>query len=203
MPKSTFFNLSEEKRQRIINATIDEFIENSYENVTISNIAKRSSIPVGSFYQYFYDKDDLYLYLFFEIDIRILEICENEKLTYIDIKENNKIDIYKYVTPKELAFYDTWYFVPNDVMRKYYFGEYDNRVFDLCRQKIEQYRDEGRLIDTVDINFILYFYVTSTFNVYMYCKKNNIDDEKKRLELKIQFFEEVLSNGIFKKPNKN
>ncbi len=199
MPKSTFFNLSEEKRQRIINATIDEFIENSYENVLITNIAKRSSIPVGSFYQYFYDKDDLYLYLFFEIDIRILEMCEKENLIYTEIKGNKEIDISKYVTQKELMFYDTWYFVPNDVMRKFYFGEYDNRVFDLCRQKIEQYRDEDRLIDSVDVDFILYLYVTTTFNVYMYCKRNKIDDEKKRLDLKIKFFDEVLSHGIFKK----
>ena len=198
MPKSTFFNLSEEKRQRIINATIDEFIENSYDNVLISNIAKRSCIPVGSFYQYFYDKDDLYLYLFFEIDIKILYMCEQEEANYTDIREK-EIDINKYITPKELKFYDTWYFVPDDVMRKYYFGEYDNRVFDLCRKKIEQYRDEGRLVDNIDIEFLLYLYVTSTFNVYMFCKKNKIEDERKRLDLKILFFDEILSKGMFKK----
>lgn len=199
MPKSTFFNLSEEKRQRIINATIDEFIENSYENVLISNIAKRSNIPVGSFYQYFYDKDDLYLYLFFEIDLKILEMCYAENINYIHLKDNVNIDISKYISEREFAFYDTWYYVPYDVMRKFYFGEYDNRLFDICRRNMEKFLEEGKLIDNVDFEYLLYIYVTSTFNIYMYCKKNKIEDEKKRIELKNTFFDTILAYGIFKK----
>lgn len=198
MPKSTFFNLSEEKRQRIINATIDEFIENSYENVLISNIAKRSEIPVGSFYQYFYDKDDLYLYLFFEIDLKIIDICHKENVNYIYLNDDVNIDISKHMTKKELAFYDTWYYVPNDVMRKFYFGEYDDRLFDICRRSMEKFKEEGRLREDVDFEYLLYIYVTSTFNIYMYCKKNNIDDEKKRMELKNKFFETIIADGIFK-----
>ena len=198
MPKSTFFNLSEEKRQRIINATIDEFIENSYENVLISNIAKRSEIPVGSFYQYFYDKDDLYLYLFFEIDLKIIDICHKENVNYIYLNDDVNIDISKHMTKKELAFYDTWYYVPNDVMRKFYFGEYDDRLFDICRRSMEKFKEEGRLREDVDFEYLLYIYVTSTFNIYMFCKKNNIDDEKKRMELKNKFFETIIADGIFK-----
>lgn len=199
MPKSTFFNLPEDKRQRIINATMDEFIENSYENVLISNIAKHANIPVGSFYQYFHNKDDLYLYLFLEIDLKVVELCNKEKESYPELKERKMADVSQYITPKEIKFYDTWYSVPDDVMRQFYFGEYDNRLFDLCRPKIEKYRDEGKLIDFVDIDFVLYFYVTSTFNLYMYCKKHKIDDEKERIELKMKFFDKILLNGILKK----
>ena len=67
MPKDTFFNLSEEKQKRIMDAIIDEFGRHTYEHINISNIVRDSGIPRGSFYQYFIDKDDLFNHLNQEI----------------------------------------------------------------------------------------------------------------------------------------
>ena len=63
MPKQTFFNLAEEKRQNILSLAIDEFANYSYKEASISRIVKQAGIAKGSFYQYFEDKKDLYLYL--------------------------------------------------------------------------------------------------------------------------------------------
>lgn len=63
MPKATFFNLPEEKRQLIIDLAIEEFAENDYESASISKIVAQAGIAKGSFYQYFEDKSDLYKYL--------------------------------------------------------------------------------------------------------------------------------------------
>ncbi|MCP5095829.1 MAG: TetR/AcrR family transcriptional regulator [Chloroflexi bacterium] len=63
MPKQTFFNLPDDKRQMILDLAIDEFAEHSYKDASISKIVKKASIAKGSFYQYFNDKQDLYLYL--------------------------------------------------------------------------------------------------------------------------------------------
>lgn len=63
MPKSTFFNLSEDKRKAILELSIEEFARNDYRNASISNIVARAGIAKGSLYQYFDDKRDLYLYL--------------------------------------------------------------------------------------------------------------------------------------------
>lgn len=63
MPKPTFFNLAEKKRQNITNLAIAEFASADYDNASISNIVKQAKIAKGSFYQYFEDKKDLYLYL--------------------------------------------------------------------------------------------------------------------------------------------
>ncbi len=63
MPKETFFNLPDDKRQRILDVVIDEFADNDYTNVSISRIVARAGIAKGSFYQYFDDKDDLSAYL--------------------------------------------------------------------------------------------------------------------------------------------
>lgn len=64
MPKKTFFNLTEEKKSRIIEAAMTEFASYSFKKATIDNIVNHAGIPKGSFYQYFYDKKDIYKYLF-------------------------------------------------------------------------------------------------------------------------------------------
>ncbi len=63
MPKTTFFNLPEEKRQAILDAALEEFAAYSYEQASVNRIVARSGIAKGSFYQYFEDKRDLYFYL--------------------------------------------------------------------------------------------------------------------------------------------
>ncbi|KUG04584.1 transcriptional regulator, tetr family [hydrocarbon metagenome] len=79
MPKETFFNLPESKRTRIIDAAIDEFSKSHYSNVTIDNIVKNAEIPKGSFYQYFQNKDDLYVYLFTELGDTKIALFEQLK----------------------------------------------------------------------------------------------------------------------------
>ncbi|MFT8324170.1 TetR/AcrR family transcriptional regulator [Oenococcus sicerae] len=69
MPKETFYNLSEEKRQRIIKAAGKEFLRVPLTEAKIANIVTTAHIPRGSFYQYFDGLDDLYHY-FFEIRLR-------------------------------------------------------------------------------------------------------------------------------------
>lgn len=59
MIKNTFNNLSEEKRERIINAVIEEFTEHPTDKVSINKIIQKAEISRGSFYQYFDDKVDL------------------------------------------------------------------------------------------------------------------------------------------------
>lgn len=59
MIKQTFYNLPDAKRQRIINAIVDEFANTESEKVSINRIVKAANISRGSFYQYFDDKLDL------------------------------------------------------------------------------------------------------------------------------------------------
>ena len=75
MPKDTFFNLIDEKREKIINEALREFEENDFESASINQIVIRSEISKGSFYQYFEDKKDLYRY--------IIKLMIDEKMTYI------------------------------------------------------------------------------------------------------------------------
>jgi len=63
VPTQTFFNLSEEKKKRLIAGAMKEFSTKSLNDASISNIVKNATISRGSFYQYFEDKKDLYFYL--------------------------------------------------------------------------------------------------------------------------------------------
>lgn len=63
MPTETFLNLPAEKRERFIDAALDEFAGNTYSRASVSRIVEKAGIAKGSVYQYFADKKDLYLYL--------------------------------------------------------------------------------------------------------------------------------------------
>ncbi len=61
--KAAFYNLPEEKRQRILTVARVEFAENGFENTSIQRIAKKSNISVGSVYKYFDNKEQLFSYI--------------------------------------------------------------------------------------------------------------------------------------------
>lgn len=63
MPTSTFFALPAERRDRLVREAITEFSERPFAEASLSQIAQRSRIAKGSFYQYFEDKLDLYRWL--------------------------------------------------------------------------------------------------------------------------------------------
>lgn len=67
MPTSTFFRLPEEKRQRLMEASWEEFTNSSFSDVSINQIIRSAGIPRGSFYQYFTDKEDLFFFLLGEL----------------------------------------------------------------------------------------------------------------------------------------
>lgn len=63
MCTETFLHLPEEKRNRFLEAAWEEFTSVSYAEASINQIVRRAGVPRGSFYQYFTDKQDLFLYL--------------------------------------------------------------------------------------------------------------------------------------------
>lgn len=96
MPNPAFFNLSEDKRNLIISVATEVFSSANYDTASINQICKKSNIAKGSFYQYFTDKLDLYIYImtlaiekkvsFFTIildQFKILTLLEQIRLLFI------------------------------------------------------------------------------------------------------------------------
>ncbi|KRM89582.1 TetR/AcrR family transcriptional regulator [Liquorilactobacillus vini] len=67
MPTTTFYHLDPQKKQRLFEAALAEFSQKSFADSAISEIIRRAKIPRGSFYQYFEDKLDCYLYFVSQI----------------------------------------------------------------------------------------------------------------------------------------
>ena len=63
MPTSTFFNLPPEKQAKLLRAAVGEFSQKPYGEVPLSKIIAGAGIPLGSFYQYFSYKTDLFVYV--------------------------------------------------------------------------------------------------------------------------------------------
>ena len=91
MPSQTFFNLPKPKREALIKVAIDEFSTLDYNSASISRIVRETGIAKGSFYQYFQDKKDLYLYL--------LKLVSEAKLALLQqTSAPTKMDFYEYLS---------------------------------------------------------------------------------------------------------
>jgi AcrR family transcriptional regulator len=90
MPKQTFFNLPLDKRETIMNAAVEEFAEYGLENASTNRIVKNSGIAKGSFYQYFEDKQDVFMHL--------LDVIEKKELEFFKDKHppSGNMDTFQY-----------------------------------------------------------------------------------------------------------
>lgn len=64
MMNERFFELSEEKRLRIINAGFEVFAQNEYKRASTDEIGRLGSISKGLLFYYFHNKKSFYLFLF-------------------------------------------------------------------------------------------------------------------------------------------
>ncbi len=92
MPTETFYNLPDDKRQQLVEIAMNEFASKPFEQASISSIVKQAGIAKGSIYQYFENKQDLYLYL--------IDVVTQEKLKFIQanmppLTTGDFFDIYK------------------------------------------------------------------------------------------------------------
>lgn len=82
MPKNTFINLVEAKREYILQACLEEFSDHNYDTASVSKIVEKLNIAKGSIYQYFIDKRDLYFFLIeTACKFKIIYIIKNVKYT--------------------------------------------------------------------------------------------------------------------------
>lgn len=81
MPASIFFELSPDKRERIISACTAEFSKHGYLNSSTNRIIAASGISKGSLFKYFESKEELYLY--------ILDLAASEMIADLNNNAHN------------------------------------------------------------------------------------------------------------------
>jgi len=62
--RDTFRNLPEDKRARIEEVLVREFSEQGFRDASLNSIVRRAGIAKGSLYQYFADKEAMFLFVF-------------------------------------------------------------------------------------------------------------------------------------------
>jgi len=157
MPKQTFLNLPKEKRDNIIHAAVDEFAEYGLENASTNRIVENSSISKGSFYQYFEDKQDVFMYL--------LTVLEQEKIDYFSGKHppSTNMDTFQYfrwMIKAGMEFNTTYPRMTQAVSRVllgeglYYgknFAEYREKTTNALSMMINQAIKNGEVDPSVDV----------------------------------------------------
>lgn len=145
----TFENLNKEKKQRIVNSAIEEFASKGYKSATIDNIVSKAGISKGSIFQYFKNKESLYIYLCnYQINI-----IKDEILNQKEINETDFFELYRHAAhikfeilkknPYVFKFFKTLYSDDSKVAKKWlndlsmnknqlvlsFMGDYDKTKF--------------------------------------------------------------------------
>ncbi|TVP84584.1 MAG: TetR/AcrR family transcriptional regulator [Acholeplasmataceae bacterium] len=205
MPKTTFFNLSPDKRQRIMDAAIKEFSRAPIEHVNVSNIVRDSGISRGSFYQYFHDKDDLYTHFFSTIG--------QVKMTYFgtlfDARHDMPfIDRLYQMHLKGIAFrLDYPEFVPpsrmllqsNDPKTKAMIKDSTRQGIDLFEAMIRQDQVKGRISSDVDSWVLAAITITfmNTFSMEDYLQDDlDPDTIKEKVKALIHIFKKGITDHV-------
>ncbi|MFW5993833.1 MAG: TetR/AcrR family transcriptional regulator [Halanaerobiaceae bacterium] len=166
MPTATFFNLDKDKQKRIINAGIDEFSRNSFNDSSISNIIEKADIPRGSFYQYFADLKDFYKYMIGFIAERKIEFFNQsfgdmESLdTFEMIRELYRLGIkFAYNNPK-IAAIGNYFTGESDDLKNEIYQDFEEKSRQFFVNLIEAGKESGDIdpeIDSQTVARILYF----------------------------------------------
>lgn len=198
MPNKSFFNLPEEKRQKIINGAFKEFSENTYDKASIFEIAKNADVSRTSIYFYFKDKLDVYQYLINLIMVpHLKQIKEGQQEYPLFYLAKN---LFKFF----LEFYNTEYhnFVVNLFinMNPFNIRYFTHNLSQDCiqvpcgiiinKEKIDVKNEE-------DIN-IISFTIMSNMAV---CVSEYFSNQKTKEQAESHFYRtlEIIENGVIKK----
>lgn len=201
MPKETFFNLSQEKKDNLFRVMYKLFIENKYEDVTIRDLVKEAKIPIGSFYRYFEDKDDLYIYMIKLGEQKIYdELAAKKDYTFSPMMLGTASEeiLRQVLSKEEYEFDETFSDAPDKLLQKFYFYEFSTELEDEYRKNLLRLKEQGRLREDIDCEFLLYIYKTSMFNIIMYYREKGITEFEEREKIKNAFFNKFFLRGVTK-----
>ena len=202
MPLDTFFNLNKDKQNQIIEAAINEFTNNTYKEVKISNIVRSAKIPRGSFYQYFSDKKDLYKYL-------INGIMAQRKLEFLSPKLSNPSDLsfldlfrelYKSGLDFAIAYPKMILITRNLLLDRSMFDELLKDSLQIARTYYRSYikrdKEKGIIDDTIDTETLIDIVIQNTTTIAFDELVAKKDIDKEIMLEKLEKIIHILKKGI-------
>lgn len=174
MIKKTFYNLPYEKRKRITDAVIKEFMERPNEKVSINRIIKTAEISRGSFYQYFDDKVDL------------IEIITK---TMFEESNNKAKEILKLSCGDLFVMY---------IKMFDYFGDYSSQkqTMKIMRNIVDSFKANDDLVSEYLKN--RFNIALSNNEIYLIVDRQNLKfQDNESVKCLIEILTQVLKNAIF------
>ncbi|BBE30152.1 TetR family transcriptional regulator [Tepiditoga spiralis] len=201
MPKQTFFNLSLEKQERIKNAAIEEFSKYSFSNSSINRIIQVAKIPKGSFYQYFENKEDIYIYIIEEIGKVKIKYIQN------NINDFSKKNIFEIIqlsiesSLKMISEYPKYAEIGLKMMNEdtNFINKIINNLkinmYEFLSVPIKNAVNDGLIDENLDIDLLIFFISKVLSSVSEYAKEKDIKDFNEIADLtnKIMY---MIENGI-------
>lgn len=193
MPTKTFLNLDIKKQQKLIKAAITEFSNNNYYDVSINKIISNASIPRGSFYMYFKDKDDLFLYIIDEYNKKLNNIVKRMLIENQGDLRNTFIKLYDQVVT--LIFDNNYQSVLKNIgifynMHSNLRKNFGHLLFLHIKEDIN-----SSSIKSCDLEFIFSMFIHNLFLSITECFKNELNKE-----IKVQYLKklDIICYGIYK-----
>ncbi|MDD3341393.1 MAG: TetR family transcriptional regulator [Bacilli bacterium] len=207
MPSDTFLNLREDKKKRLIDAAMTEFSAHLLEDASINQIIKNAGISRGSFYMYFKDKEDIYGYLL----SRYKEKLHKSIFTNLEKNEGDFIKAWHAVFieiidfckhAKEASFFKNiflnlrfsneqqFHFKPSKEEKE----KWNKKVLDAICKKHYKTEDKDELLDA----FLFVMMMTHMSVVHTFVHQDNAEEEKKKYENRLKWFQQ----GLYKEEEK-
>lgn len=209
MPKETFFNLPDEKRERITNESIKEFSNYNFDSASINRIIEGSGISKGSFYQYFEDKKDVYKYL--------MSVMVSKKLEFMSpvLSNPTSVDIFTLIRElyiSGLAFgqaHPEFVDIGNKIMGDKTHPMFNEVIKDnldqsitLFKGLIEKAKQEGHVRQNIDTDLAGYILTTLNVTVVDYYRQHSGESWDDDLMPFVDQLLEILKYGISTKEEK-
>lgn len=185
MPKQTFFNLTEQKRQNIERAALDEFAEYWFDASNMNRIVERSKIAKGSFYQYFEDKKDLYFHLIDSLFKKKMECVEPVLKSYRqnsfshNLEELMRLGLEFSATDPKLQRMGEDFATMQPAVAREFIEKYKPAAMDIYTDILVHARENDELAEALDISFASFF-ISSLINQTTILLMGHTESEARR-----------------------
>jgi len=196
MPKETFSKIAEKKRERFLREAAMLFAERGFNQTDVAELARRAGVAKGSIYDYFENKEELYLHICRD------GIQRSREAIYDDLDPD--WDVYRQIEhifrqgarfvlryPEYLILYTNISSAGMERFSNQMSLEVEKFTADHLKQLIRRDIKKGLIRDDVDINFTA-FWVNSLYIILMTSLVSN--------HFKIRLKEYLTIDGEFTDP---
>lgn len=192
MPRDKFHKLPQEKKDRIQQAALDEFVayRQDYSRASVKRIAQRAGIAIGSIYDYFTDKNDIFTWL---LEVYRPEIPFRPEQHTLPERIDRPLISY---TQEGDAFHSLV-----DVLERNFpllysclFVEESLPIYRNLQGFLEKDQERGLLREGVDVHKALYLLLLLDFVSYHYYEKNRDED---LLEI-VRAYQDMFFYGVYR-----